>query len=398
MVSSMSRFSHKVHSHKLSSSYISLMDQIILYTLPVFALMIAAEWAYGWKTNRNTYRLNDSISSLSQGLLSQAVAVCTKLLQIGLYSLFFKYFALHRAPAFWHSAVGWLLAVVLFDFFDYWLHRAGHEVAILWAAHVVHHQSEEFNFSTALRQESFVPIFGWIFYLPMALLGVPPEQFALAGLIVLVYQFWIHTQHIGKLGWFDRVFSSPSNHRVHHAINPQYLDKNYGGMLIIWDRLFGTFAEEDEKCVFGTKSPLTSWNPLRAVGNGYLSLARQTLQTRSWHKKVALWLMPPACLENSGADEMAPIHIRKRFDPTLGRASAVTATAVFLLMLAATAWLLLRTDDIDWVHRAIAAAAITTGLTGVGLVLQATLRQRAAMLLLCAALVPLYVSLRWSLH
>ena len=219
------------------------MLQLLLISLPVFAVLIAVECAYGWKTGRQTYRINDAVSSLSQGVLSQAIAVCTKLFQIGLYTVVFSKMAVLVKPAWWGSAAGWLVAIVLFDFCDYWLHRAGHEIAILWAAHVVHHQSEDFNLSTALRQESFVPLLGWVFYVPMALLGVPPEQFALAGLIVLLYQFWIHTEHIGKLGWFDRLFSSPSNHRVHHAINPQYINKNYGGMLVIWDRLFGTFAE-----------------------------------------------------------------------------------------------------------------------------------------------------------
>jgi alkylglycerol monooxygenase len=157
------------------------------------------------------------------------------------------------------------VAVLLFDFCDYWLHRAGHESAVFWAAHSVHHQSQQFNFSTALRQESMVAFLGWAFYLPMAVVGVPPEQFGIAGLIVLVYQFWIHTEHIGKLGWFDRVFSSPSNHRVHHAVNDGYVDRNYGGMLVVWDRMFGTFAEENERCVYGTRKALASFDPVRAI-------------------------------------------------------------------------------------------------------------------------------------
>src|SRR5262249_13754302 len=153
---------------------------------------------------RNTYRLADAIASLSQGLLSQVVAVCTQLFQIGLYALIYPHIALVTAPGLWDAWYGWLLAIVRFDFFDYWLHRVGHESAVFWAAHVVHHQSQDFNFSTALRQESTVMLLGWPFYLPMALIGVPPEQYASAGLIVLLYQFWIHTEHVGKLGWFDR--------------------------------------------------------------------------------------------------------------------------------------------------------------------------------------------------
>ncbi|MBV8467700.1 MAG: sterol desaturase family protein, partial [Burkholderiales bacterium] len=190
------------------------MYQIIVFAIPVFALLIAGEFAYGYYKQRNTYRLNDALSSLNQGLLSQMVAVCTQFFQIGLYAGLYELVALYPREAFWGSWYGWLIAIVLFDFCDYWLHRMGHESAIFWAAHVVHHQSQEFNFSTALRQESTVALLGWVFYAPMAIVGVPPEEFAIAGLVVLLYQFWIHTEHVGKLGWFDRVFSSPSNHRV----------------------------------------------------------------------------------------------------------------------------------------------------------------------------------------
>ena len=136
----------------------------------------------------------------------------------------------------------WLGALLVYDFCYYWLHRAGHRVAVLWAAHVVHHQSEDYNLSTALRQTSSGFLLGWIFYLPMALVGVPPLVFGVVALVDLLYQFWVHTQQVGKLGWFDRWFCSPSNHRVHHAVNDRYLDSNYGGILIVWDRLFGSFS------------------------------------------------------------------------------------------------------------------------------------------------------------
>lgn len=359
------------------------MEDIILYALPVFALLIAAEWAYGVLRGRSTYRLNDSIASLSQGLLSQAIAVCTQLFQIGLYSLVFTRVAMIHAPAFWNTWLGWLLAIVLFDFFDYWLHRAGHEIAIFWAAHVVHHQSEDFNFSTALRQESLVPLLGWTFYLPMAVLGVPPAQFALAGLIVLLYQFWIHTEHVGKLGWFDGVFSSPSNHRVHHAVNPQYINKNYGGMLIIWDRLFGTFAVEEEPCVYGTQTPLASWDPLWAVASVYVSLTRDAIRTTRLRDKLRIWFMPtgwrPADLIAASpvtTGEAAEL----RYDPPLGRSAAVLAVLQFLFMLILTGLLLARADDLPWLHAALLCAAIAGGLWMTGAGMQGRLRQRFALL------------------
>lgn len=371
------------------------MSQLLLFSLPVFALLIALEWAYSWKTGRSTYRINDAISSLSQGVLSQAVAVCTKLFQIGLYTLVFTKLAVFPKLAWWGSAAGWLAAIVLFDFCDYWLHRAGHEIAILWAAHVVHHQSEDFNLSTALRQESFVPLFGWIFYVPMALLGVPPKQFALAGLIVLLYQFWIHTEHIGKLGWFDRIFSSPSNHRVHHAINPQYINKNYGGMLVIWDRMFGTFAEENEDCVYGTKIPLRSWDPVWAVTSGYVALAHDAMRTRRLRDKLRLWFMPTGWRP---ADflQTAVIHPRERvcrYDPALQRAQVIFVIGEFVLLLAITALLLVREETLDESHAIVLCLAIATGLWLIGAVLQSRLRILAAVI----ATVPMTVAALFAL-
>lgn len=356
------------------------MNQLLLLSLPVFAVLIVAECLYGWKIGRPTYRLNDAVSSLSQGLLSQAIAVCTKLFQIGLYSIIFSKLALFPKLAWWSSVGGWLVAIVLFDFCDYWLHRAGHEIAILWAAHMVHHQSEDFNLSTALRQESFVPLLGWLFYVPMALLGVPPQQFAVAGLIVLLYQFWIHTEHIGKLGWFDRIFSSPSNHRVHHAVNPHYINKNYGGMLVIWDRLFGTFAEENEPCIYGTQKPLASWDPLWAVTAGYASLGHDALRTRRWRDKLRIWFMPtgwrPADLAQSDNVIFAD---PRRYDPPLQRLQVLFVACEFMLLSAITAILLVREDVIDEFHAILLCVAIASGLWIIGAVLQSRIRIATAL-------------------
>ena len=152
----------------------------------------------------------------------------------------------------------------------------GHESAVFWAAHVVHHQSQEYNLSTALRQTSSGALLGWIFYLPMAIAGIPPEVFVVAAVVNLLYQYWIHTEQVGSLGWFDRWFGSPSNHRVHHAVNDRYIDRNYGGITMLWDRLFGTFVEESESCVYGTRAPLDSWDPLWANLEVYADLARKS--------------------------------------------------------------------------------------------------------------------------
>lgn len=348
------------------------MEKIIVYVIPVFLLLIAVEFAYGYVRRRNTYRLADAISSLSQGVISQLVALVTQLFQVGLYAMAYRAFAIFPAARFWQGPLGWIAAIVLFDFFDYWLHRFGHENALGWAAHSVHHQSQDFNLSTALRQESTVVLIGWIFYLPMAVLGVEPEQFGIAGLVVLVYQFWIHTEHVGKLGWFDRVFSSPSNHRVHHAVNDQYLDKNYGGMLVIWDRLFGTFAEEKEAVVYGTRTPLNSWDPLWALVSGYWQLAHSAARMPRWQDRLKIWFKPPGW-QPAGMPPSPPFDLeaaRRRYDTQLPRIGNVLAVLQFALLLVAAAALLWIAEEQSYLRLLVASAALLAGFWALGAFLQ----------------------------
>lgn len=270
-----------------------MQETVITLATPVFFLLIFAEWVTGRLRGRNTYRWNDALNSIGLGIISQVIGVFTKLLQIGLYALALQHLALFKLPA--DNAAVWLGALLAYDFCYYWLHRMGHEVNILWAAHVVHHQSEDYNLSTALRQTGSGVLLGWIFYLPLAIAGVPVTVFAAVALIDLLYQFWVHTQQIGKLGWFDRVFVSPSNHRAHHGVNDIYLDRNYGGILVLWDRLFGTFIEEDdaEPVVYGTRAPLRSWNPLWANLEVYHALWLDAWHARKWGDKLRVWFARP---------------------------------------------------------------------------------------------------------
>jgi len=223
------------------------MGFIIVLATPVFLLAIAFECWWGWRLARKgqaasqTYRWDDAVNSISLGVISQLSAVFTRLLRISIYTLVFEQVALFPQPDFWNSWYGVIIALVLYDFCYYWYHRASHEVALFWGGHVVHHQSNHYNLSTALRQTTSGVAVAWIFYLPMAVIGVTPFIFGIVALIDLLYQFWVHTEHVGKLGWFDRWFCSPSNHRVHHAVNDAYVDRNYGGIWVVWDRLFGSF-------------------------------------------------------------------------------------------------------------------------------------------------------------
>ena len=312
---------------------------VITWATPVFFALIALELLLAKRRGMSVYRSADAVNSLALGVISQIAAVFTRLLTFGIYAWCAGHLALWRLPA--DSAWVWLGALLLYDFCYYWLHRAGHEVNILWAAHVVHHQSEHYNLSTALRQTASGMLLGWLFYLPLALLGVPFEVFVVVALIDLLYQFWVHTELVGRLGWFDRVFCSPSNHRAHHAVNDRYLDRNYGGILILWDRLFGTFVEEDESDppVYGTRAPLRSWNPLWANVEVYWATARDAWHARRWRDKLLVWIKPPGWRPTDVAARFPKPGFdlrRERFDPPMTSALTVYCLTQFALLLGMT--------------------------------------------------------------
>jgi len=344
--------------------------QVIVLATPVFLLLIGVEWLVGLHRGRDTYRLNDAVNSISLGIVSQLAGVFSGLMTLGLYVLVFEHFALWQLPA--NAWWVWLLALLGYDLAYYWLHRVGHRCALFWAAHVVHHQSEDYNLSTALRQTGSGWIAGWLFYLPLALLGVPPLVFATVALIDLLYQFWVHTQQVGRLGWFDRWFCSPSNHRAHHAVNDRYLDRNYGGILIVWDRLFGTFVEEDdaEPCVYGTRNPLRSWNPVWANLQVYAELLRDSWHTRRWADKLRVWFEPPGWRPADVAARFPKpafvVQDLQRYDPAMSRARQALAGALFVALLGATTAFLWNAHTLPLPQQLAAAAAIIAGLWAVG--------------------------------
>jgi uncharacterized membrane protein YhhN len=255
---------------------------------------------------------------------------------------------------------------------------------------VVHHQSQDYNLSTALRQTSSGALLGWIFYLPMALAGVPPLVFGVVALIDLLYQFWVHTEHVGKLGWFDRWFCSPSNHRVHHAVNDKYLDRNYGGVLIIWDRLFGSFQEEDEKCVYGTRSPLDSWDPLWANAEVYWDLLRTSWRARRWSDKLRVWFKPPGWRPADVAERFPKpafeIERLQRYDPPAARAVQWFGGLHFLALLGGVVLFLWHADTLPMAESVVWLAALCTVLWCTGAVLQGRLGMVEVLFIEAAAL------------
>lgn len=342
-----------------------MQEKVITLATPIFFLLIFIELVVGWLRRKNTYRTNDAINSISLGVLSQISGVFFQFFRIGIYAWLVQHIALFNLAA--GNPWVWASALLLYDFCYYWQHRMSHEVNVLWAAHVVHHQSEDYNLSTALRQTSSGALLGWIFYVPMALLGYPLEIFAAVALIDLLYQFWVHTQQIGRLGWFDRVFVSPSNHRVHHAVNDIYLDKNYGGILILWDRLFGTFIDErdDETIVYGTRTPLRSWNPLWANLEVYKAICVDAWRARSMMDKLRIWIARPgwrpADVAAGWPGRTFDLH-RPLYHPRLSRAAQFYCMAQFAMVLLVTMHFLAAHQSMLPLHSVSYAAWLGAGL------------------------------------
>lgn len=234
------------------------MNPIVL-SIPIFFVLIGLEVLYDRLKNKHLYRLNDALTNISCGITEQLSGVFAAVFTVGIYQWVYVNGRLFDIPV-----NGWslLLLFVLVDFCYYWAHRWSHEVNLFWAGHVVHHQSEYYNLSVALRQGAFQKLFTALIYLPLALLGFPTEWFLLLLAYNTLYQFWIHTQTINKMGWLEWVLNTPSHHRVHHGRDPRYIDKNHGGSLIVWDRLFGTFQAEETAPVYGITHPSNSWNPV----------------------------------------------------------------------------------------------------------------------------------------
>ena len=307
------------------------MDLIPL-AVPFFLLALLLELVIDRRRGSGYFRLNDAVNSLSAGVLSTTFGYFTRFLPLIIWGLVLENFALIDMPLAWFDAsprgiVLWLTAILAWDFCYYWYHRFSHEISVLWAAHAVHHQSEDYNLSTALRQTSTGFLFFWLFFLPLFLVGFPLEILITANAINLIYQFWVHTQVVRSLGAFDRVLVTPSNHRVHHAQNERYIDKNYGGILILWDRLFGTFEAErdDDPVVFGVRKPLASWNPFWANLQVYDYLLFDAVRAERWRDKIGIWFRRtgwrPADVESRYPRRpSAPADFQK-FDPAVPAAT-----------------------------------------------------------------------------
>ena len=266
--------------------------KILIIAMPLFLLLVLFEKWYGWRKGFDTVRTLDMISSLSSGVTNSTKDVLGLSVAIISYSWLVEHLTIYQVQSSW---LLYIIAFLALDFAGYWVHRLAHTVNFFWNNHIVHHSSEEFNLACALRQSISVYFRIYAFLLiPAAIFGVPQQVIAVVAPLHLFAQFWYHTRHINKMGWLEYVIVTPAHHRVHHAINPEYLDKNYGQIFIFWDRMFGTFQEEraDIPAVYGVTRPVRTWNPIKINFMHLWLLAKDAWHTKSWKDKLRVWLMP----------------------------------------------------------------------------------------------------------
>jgi sterol desaturase/sphingolipid hydroxylase (fatty acid hydroxylase superfamily) len=325
------------------------MDLIAL-AVPFFLVAIIIELLVNWRKRKGYYRSNDAINSISAGMLDTTLGYFTKVLPMIGWGFALQNLSLFEMPLSWFDAslrglALWALAAIAWDFLYYWFHRFSHEISILWAAHAVHHQSEDYNLSTALRQTSTGFLFGWVFYLPLFLIGFPLEIVLTVNAVNLLYQFWVHTQLIRSLGPLERVMMTPSHHRVHHAQNERYIDKNYGGMFIIWDRMFGTYEPEsdEEPVIFGVRKPLESWNPFWANLQVYDYLLFDARKAKRWQDKIGVWFRRtgwrPADVEEAYPKRSSDLQRFEKFDPPIATTMSRYAIAQFVVAIIVILWI-----------------------------------------------------------
>lgn len=264
----------------------------LLYAIPFFSILVITEIAYGYFVKNQTHTVNDTISSISSGLTSIIKDSLSLAVILISYPFLLEYLAVYTISETWYA---YLLAFIFIDFASYWNHRLSHKINFFWNQHVIHHSSEEFNLACALRQ-SISNLLGYfpLLLIPAAIIGVPYKAIAILTPIHLFAQFWYHTKHIGKLGFLEYIIVTPSLHRVHHAINSEYIDKNLAAIFCIWDRIFGTFQEELDEVppVYGVLKPAATWNPVLINFQHLWRLIKDAWHTNSYYDKLRIWFMP----------------------------------------------------------------------------------------------------------
>jgi alkylglycerol monooxygenase len=267
-------------------------EKYVALAIPFFLVTMGLELLVTRGKPEQNYAFADSVTNLSCGVGQQVLEPLLRTLGLAAYIFLYERMRAFTVPT--TSVMGWVALLLGVDLFYYAFHRASHRVNLFWASHVVHHQSEEYNLSVALRQSWIEILVSWVFYLPLAVAGFSPAAFVAMSTVNTLYQFWIHTRLVKRLpAPIEWVMNTPSHHRVHHGVNPKYVDKNYAGIFIVWDRLFGTFEEEAEEPVYGTVKPLASFNPLWANVHYWVEMAATSRLAPRTVDKLYAWLAPP---------------------------------------------------------------------------------------------------------
>ncbi len=344
----------------------------VILSIPIYFGLILIEWVYDLIKGKGIYRLADAYANISAGIFEQVTGVFVKIFTIGLYMIIFDNFRITEIPTTWPYLILMWLAV---DFSYYWAHRWSHEINLFWLGHVVHHQSEDYNFSVALRQGALQKVFtSWIF-LPMAVLGFDPTWFVIIGALNTVYQFWIHTEQINKMGWFGIVFNTPSHHRVHHGRNPKYIDKNHAGSLIIWDKMFGTFQKEEETPTYGVTKPTNHWNPVSAHIQPIADMFKDMKQVKGIKNKFLLMIKPPGWFPQENGGMRFPQEVIKeeyrKFDIKVSRSLQAYLFIHSLFLLAGTSYFLFNYENQTLTINLIWASGLIYSIVSFGLLFEA---------------------------
>jgi sterol desaturase/sphingolipid hydroxylase (fatty acid hydroxylase superfamily) len=301
----------------VSKPELPAITNLVLYAIPVFVIAVVVEalWARRRRAEAAAdirgYELRDSAASMTMGLANVVVSAFTTLLSIPLFFVLYDHRIADIGSAWWT----WIVLLFAEDFCYYWFHRVHHEVRLLWACHVNHHSSQYFNLSTALRQPLLTPLSGPVFWAPLPLLGFPVWMVLTAQAWSLVYQFWIHTEAVDKLGPLEWFLNTPSHHRVHHGKNVPYLDKNHGGIFIIWDRLFGTFAPETERVVYGLTKDIRTFHPLRIAFHEFAAIARDIAHVPGLAARLGYLLAPPGWSHDGSSQTATQLQRAARRTP-----------------------------------------------------------------------------------
>ncbi len=269
------------------------LPNLIHYAIPFFIITIVLEVILTVKLKHKEYQYKDAASSISMGLIGNVfLGLLSKTMVFAVFMFLYNTFHFIEIPIVWWS---WVLLLFVDDFTYYWFHRISHESRLFWASHVVHHSSEKYNLSTALRQTWTGSFYSFIFWIPLVFIGFHPVMLFMQMSISLIYQYWIHTELIDKMPkWFETIFNTPSHHRVHHATNPQYLDRNHAGIFIIWDKLFGTFEPEKEQPVYGLVTNINTYNLLKIAFHEWISMFSDAFSAKtSLINKLKYFVKPP---------------------------------------------------------------------------------------------------------